>query len=204
MYKNTDRIPNPPKQVKRRLPGVERDLSSWAQNHQKQGFCLPDAMIRESAHLSATNCAEGKEKDLSTRWLKKFKHKHKTAEQPQPQSSKVTTPQDSLSPSVLRSLTVDHNYTTNPTDTIMCDGTNLGTILNPGSYLRSVASSPICPSGTPTLDEARRALQLILNYFQHQTMGLCPQEYAIIGKMIERLDLVKNQIDPLPGTQAAW
>lgn len=70
---------------------------------------------------------------------------------------------------------------------------------NPASYSRPVTVSPVSPFGTPTLDEARRALQLIVNYFQHQTTDLYPQEYVTIGKLMERFDLVKDQINTPPG-----
>lgn len=59
--------------------------------------------------------------------------------------------------------------------------------------------SPISAPGSPTQDEARRALELVMNYFQHQPSGLAAQEYVTIGKLMERLDLAKAQHNPLLG-----
>lgn len=55
-----------------------------------------------------------------------------------------------------------------------------------------VASSP----GSPTQDEARRALELVMNYFQSQPsgLGLQAQEYIIMGKLMEKLELAQNQV----------
>lgn len=80
---------------------------------------------------------------------------------------------------------------------IRCNGTNPAVTesLNPASYSQPVTVSPVSPFGTPTLDKARQALQLIVNYFQHQTTELYPQKYVTIGKLMERLDLVKDQIN---------
>ncbi|KAI9796929.1 MAG: hypothetical protein M1833_005875 [Piccolia ochrophora] len=50
------------------------------------------------------------------------------------------------------------------------------------------ASANICRS--PTQDDARRALELVMNFFQHQPSGLVdPQEYITIGKLMEKLRL---------------
>ena len=69
----------------------------------------------------------------------------------------------------------------------------------PSSYSKSTTVSPISPPCSPTQDEARRALELVMNYFQQQPTGLCAQEYVTIGKLMERLDLAKNQSNMLPG-----
>ncbi|KAJ5545938.1 hypothetical protein N7494_003523 [Penicillium frequentans] len=58
---------------------------------------------------------------------------------------------------------------------------------------KSAAVSPISTPGSPTQDEARQALELVMNYFQHQPSGLAAQEYVTIGKLMERLELAKSQ-----------
>ena len=58
---------------------------------------------------------------------------------------------------------------------------------------KSTAASPISAPGSPTQDEARQALELVMNYFQHQPSGLAAQEYVTIGKLMERLELAKSQ-----------
>ncbi|CAG8172303.1 unnamed protein product [Penicillium nalgiovense] len=58
---------------------------------------------------------------------------------------------------------------------------------------KSTTISPISSPGSPTQDEARRALELVINYFDHQPAGLAAQEYMTIGKLMERLELAKSQ-----------
>jgi hypothetical protein len=58
---------------------------------------------------------------------------------------------------------------------------------------KSATVSPISAPGSPTQDEARQALELVMNYFQHQPSGLAAQEYVTIGKLMERLELAKSQ-----------
>lgn len=48
--------------------------------------------------------------------------------------------------------------------------------------------STVNDSESPTQDEARRALELVVNYFQLQPAGLAAQEYVTIGKLMERLE----------------
>ncbi|KAJ5629232.1 hypothetical protein N7528_002889 [Penicillium herquei] len=58
---------------------------------------------------------------------------------------------------------------------------------------KSTAVSPISAPESPTQDEARQALELVMNYFQQQPSGLAAQEYVTIGKLMERLELAKSQ-----------
>lgn len=57
----------------------------------------------------------------------------------------------------------------------------------------SGVSSPTSP---PSQDEARRALEVLMSFFQHQPSGVDPQEYITMGKMMEKLKLQGNG---LPG-----
>ncbi|KAJ5130922.1 uncharacterized protein N7515_006961 [Penicillium bovifimosum] len=59
---------------------------------------------------------------------------------------------------------------------------------------KSAAVSPVTSPGSPTQDEARRALELVMTYFDHQPAGLAAQEYMTIGKLMERLELAKGQL----------
>ncbi|EED20100.1 conserved hypothetical protein [Talaromyces stipitatus ATCC 10500] len=58
----------------------------------------------------------------------------------------------------------------------------------------SAVSSPVSSPGSPTQDEARRALELVMNYIQNQPsgLGLQMQDYVTMGKLMEKLDLVHN------------
>ena len=69
----------------------------------------------------------------------------------------------------------------------------------PPSVSKSSTVSPITAPQSPTQDEARSALELVMNYFQHQPAGLAAQEYVTIGKLMERLELAKSQQHTLLG-----
>ena len=69
----------------------------------------------------------------------------------------------------------------------------------PPTVSKSTNASPITGPASPTQDEARRALELVMNYFQHQPAGLAAQEYVTIGKLMERLELAKGQQHTLLG-----
>lgn len=73
----------------------------------------------------------------------------------------------------------------------------------PSSDAKSSGVSPISENsapGSPTQDEARRALELVMNYFQQQPSGLPAQEYITIGKLMQRLELAKGHQNALLGT----
>ena len=54
----------------------------------------------------------------------------------------------------------------------------------------SASSSPT----TPSQEEAARALELVINFFQSQNAGFLvePQEYVTIGKLMEKLRIKRN------------
>ncbi|KAH8422703.1 uncharacterized protein LDX57_000457 [Aspergillus melleus] len=69
----------------------------------------------------------------------------------------------------------------------------------PPLFSKSTTVSPVSSPGSPTQDEARKALELVMNYFEAQPAGLGAQEYLTIGKLMERLELAKGQQTTLPG-----
>ncbi|RMJ21864.1 hypothetical protein PHISP_07273 [Aspergillus sp. HF37] len=69
----------------------------------------------------------------------------------------------------------------------------------PPTFSKSTTVSPVSSPGSPTQDDARRALELVISYFQHQSTGLGAQEYMAIGKLMERLELAQSQQNMLPG-----
>lgn len=122
-------------------------------------------------------------------------------DQPQAAPSKNAI-QDSLSLAILEPPFDMENASTDISNTIKRNRSNpeiKAKPIYPSSYSKSTTVSPISPPCSPTQDEARRALELVMNYFQHQPTGLCAQEYVTIGKLMERLDLAKNQSNMLPG-----
>lgn len=60
-------------------------------------------------------------------------------------------------------------------------------------------SSPITPASvsspsSPSPDDARRAFETLMNFFQHQPTGFMePQEYITMGKLMEKLKLQSRQ-----------
>lgn len=63
--------------------------------------------------------------------------------------------------------------------------------------------SPISPgsssASSPTQEDARRALELVMSFFQQQPSGFVePQEYVTIGKLMEKLKLQRGG-ESLPG-----
>ncbi|KAJ4304794.1 hypothetical protein N0V90_000322 [Kalmusia sp. IMI 367209] len=69
---------SPIKRSKGKFPDIERALSNWARNHQRQGLPLTDAIIREKARFFATTVGNSDShlKANSTSWLEKFKQKN--------------------------------------------------------------------------------------------------------------------------------
>jgi hypothetical protein len=70
-------------------------------------------------------------------------------------------------------------------------------------------SSPITPSsaissmsqGNPSLEDTRRALEVVMTFFQGQQPGFVdPQEYVMMGKLMEKLKLHPSQLGgEMPG-----
>ena len=69
---------SPVKRSKGKFPDIERALSIWAKNHQKQGLALNDNIIRDKARFFATTVgsSECHTKVNSGVWLEKFKQKN--------------------------------------------------------------------------------------------------------------------------------
>ncbi|KAL9118945.1 MAG: hypothetical protein Q9187_004503, partial [Circinaria calcarea] len=69
---------SPIKRSKGKFPDIERALSNWARNHQRQGLPLSDSIIRDKARFFATTVgsSESHLKVNSNTWLEKFKQKN--------------------------------------------------------------------------------------------------------------------------------
>jgi hypothetical protein len=58
-----------------------------------------------------------------------------------------------------------------------------------GGPVSSENTSPV----TPSQEEAARALELVMSFFQQQPQGFVePQEYVMIGKLMEKLKIKRN------------
>jgi len=66
------------RKAKGKFPDIERALSNWAKNHQKQGLPLTDALIKEKFRFFATTVgsSESLPKANNNSWLEKFKQKN--------------------------------------------------------------------------------------------------------------------------------
>jgi hypothetical protein len=73
-----DRSSSPVKRAKGKFPDIDRALSNWVRNSQKQGLPLTDAAIKEKAQFFAATVgnSESHLKANSTSWLEKFKQKN--------------------------------------------------------------------------------------------------------------------------------
>lgn len=113
----------------------------------------------------------------------------------------TASPQTISSPDKAVESTTSPSSPTKPTSTIRSPrvDTKVATSNNVNSNSveasRRPSVSPVSP-GSPTQDEARRALELVMNYFQSQPsgLGLQAQEYIIMGKLMEKLELAQNQV----------
>ncbi|KUJ21055.1 uncharacterized protein LY89DRAFT_424139 [Mollisia scopiformis] len=73
-----DRSLSPVKRAKGKFPDIERALSNWVRNMQKQGHPITDSSIKEKARFFATTVGNNEShlKTNSTSWLEKFKQKN--------------------------------------------------------------------------------------------------------------------------------
>ncbi|KAL8736875.1 MAG: hypothetical protein Q9181_002241 [Wetmoreana brouardii] len=69
---------SPIKRSKGKFPDIERAVSNWAKNHQRQGLPLNNEMIRDKARIFATTVGSSEciTKVNSPVWLEKFKQKN--------------------------------------------------------------------------------------------------------------------------------
>ncbi|KAF1925550.1 CenpB-DNA-bind-domain-containing protein [Didymella exigua CBS 183.55] len=69
---------SPIRKSKGKFPDIERALSNWARNHQRQGYQLTDSTIRDKARFFAQTVGNSDShlKANSTSWLEKFKQKN--------------------------------------------------------------------------------------------------------------------------------
>jgi hypothetical protein len=51
----------------------------------------------------------------------------------------------------------------------------------------AAAAAAAAQGNSPSLDETRRALEVVWNFFQHQPLE--PHEFAVMGKLMEKLKL---------------
>ncbi len=72
--------------------------------------------------------------------------------------------------------------------------TNRDTSMHPPRLPKSETASPVTsPVVSPTQLEARRALELVMTFFQCQPVGIVePNEYMTMGKLMQKLDLAQS------------
>lgn len=90
--------------------------------------------------------------------------------------------------------------TTNPFDTMKRTNSfpsihpHRDTSMQPPPAPRSDTASPaVSPISSPTQQEARRALALVMTFFQSQPVGVVePSEYMTMGKLMQKLEVVHS------------
>ena len=72
---------------------------------------------------------------------------------------------------------------------------------SPFNLLLGTSPTPTpTPMPTPTPDDARRALELVMTFFQHQPSGFVdPHEYFTIGKLMEKLRVQQGSVGGVGG-----
>ena len=80
---------------------------------------------------------------------------------------------------------------------------DIKTSMQPPPLPNSSTMSPVSSPGSPTQDEARKALELVMNYFQNQPSGLAAQDFFTIGKLMEKLELAQTQAAAAAAAAAA-
>jgi hypothetical protein len=69
---------SPVRKAKGKFPDIERALSNWAKNHQKQGLPMSDALIKEKLRFFSMSVGspDSHLKASNSSWLEKFKQKN--------------------------------------------------------------------------------------------------------------------------------
>lgn len=95
-------------------------------------------------------------------------------------------------PAIEEAMSLSPTQVTNSMQPPPLPTTTSGFVDDKGS---SAGSSPI----TPSQEEAARALELVMSFFQSQNAGFVvePQEYVTIGKLMEKLR-IKRSSESLP------
>ncbi|MCJ1317733.1 hypothetical protein MMC15_003060 [Xylographa vitiligo] len=214
---------SPVKRSKGKFPDLEKALSNWARNHQRQGLPLSDCIIRDKARLFATTVGNSESHlKISDSWLEKFKRKHhllgaKSRKPSDANDSDTGFTGDSLSgPQTPNGISpISPSGYASPSPLSPRGSRDSVETKSPDSYTdfsyrhfhshpaptssspnTSTLSSPVSP---PSQDEARRAMELVMNFFQKQPTGLVDsQEFIIMGKLMEKLRVQRN-MGELPG-----
>ena len=104
-----------------------------------------------------------------------------------------------------RSLSISsselHHLSSQPASSVHSPiGNNSPAVMAPPPIPAPMNTSTLpSPVSAPSQDEARRALELVMNFFQSQPSGVVdPQEYITMGKLMEKLK-VQGSIGELPG-----
>jgi hypothetical protein len=218
-----DESRSPIKRSKGKFLDVETALSNWARNHQRQGLPLSDSIIRDKARFFATTVGNSESHlKVSDSWLEKFKQKNyllgaKSRKPSDANDSDTGFTGDSLpGPQTPNGISpISPSGYASPSPLSPRGSRDSVETKSPNSYMdfsyrhahshpsttssspnTSILSSPVSP---PSQDEARRAMELVMNFFQNQPTGLVDsQEFIIMGKLMEKLK-VQGNMGELPG-----
>lgn len=103
---------------------------------------------------------------------------------------------------------VNNNIPVGFADIVQCVGNNAEKInqsclccLSHLSSFATVVPTSI-PAPSPTLCGAKKALEVVLRYFEHQSMRLNASERLLLETLAENLDPASNQISMFSGEHA--
>lgn len=187
MYSNDGRQ-SPTKRAKGKFPDIERALANWAINQQIKGNPLNDSKLQEQAQRFATTV--GQSKLSGPAWLEKFKKEHNITVEP---SALVKSEgQDESTPRM------SDRPTATPVSGSAIEASL--TAIDPRQMMKRNKGS-LVSSGSPTQDDARRALELVWRYSRNQPAGfLQADEYAVVERlMVKLLSSISEGTAVLPG-----
>jgi hypothetical protein len=115
-----------------------------------------------------------------------------------PPSSEALTPKYVTSTSLEASL-----ISSGPADSVISSITS--SRMSPADERKQLnalgLSLPLTPPpGSPSLEDTRRAMEVVMNFFQSQPTGLVePQDFVVMGKLMEKLTVRRSHSGEMPG-----
>jgi hypothetical protein len=191
-----DRSQDLAEKPKNKFPDIERTLANWANNQQIKGEPLNDSKLQEQAQRFAVTI--GNPESLFN--LELFKRKYNITVEPgalvKSEGQDENTPRmsDCSAATPVSDSAIEESPTAiNPQQMVKRNKS-----VTKIQSARSTSMQPLprsenislVSSGSPTQDDARRALDLVWRFFQNQPAGfLEADESAIIDRLIAKLSL---------------
>jgi hypothetical protein len=186
LYSNDGRQ-SPAKNAKGKFPDIERASAGRVKNEQTKGRPLNNSKIREQAPRFAVTVGNSKSRSKLTNSarLEKFRQKSNLLDAKPEKGHSFSHEPNGIY--VVDSSITSLSKTPNSCLTVLSDSDEM--ISSPTPPLPE-NTSLVSSVGSPTQDDARKALDLVWSFFQNQPAGILkPDEYATIGKLMVKLKL---------------